>query len=391
MAGKTEISASKVKYDIADLSIACVSGLAIALVALFICIVPLTNILATRDFVAYWASGRQLVHHADPYDSAAMMRIEQGAGLDASYNAGFMRNPPWGLPLAYPLGFFGLRAAAFLWSLVLLACLIVSVLLLWRMHGCPRNPLHWLGFSFAPALLCLMMGQTSLFSLLGYALFLRLHRSRPFLAGASLWLCALKPHLFLPFGAALLAWILISGSYKILAGAAVAMAASCAATSCIDPAAWSGYAQMMRTVGIEKEFIPCLSVVLRLRLSPQTMSLQFLPAALGCAWALVYYLTRRHAWDWTKDGSLVMLVSIFLAPYCWLFDQCLAIPALLQGAYLTRSRLLPALLALASVAIEIELMSKAKIPSMLYFWTAPAWLAWYLCVLGLKRAQAERM
>lgn len=391
MAGKTEISAPKVKYDIADFSIACVSGLAIAFVTLFICIVPLTNILATRDFVTYWASGQQLVHHADPYDSAAMMRIEQGAGLDASYNAGFMRNPPWGLPLAYPLGLFGLRAAAFLWSLVLLACLIVSVLMLWRMHGCPRNPLHWLGFSFAPALLCLMMGQTSLFSLLGYALFLRLHHSRPFLAGASLWLCALKPHLFLPFGVVLLAWILVSGSYKILAGAAAAMAASCAATSCIDPAAWSEYAQMMRTVGIEKEFIPCLSVVLRLRFSPQTMSLQFLPVALGCAWALVYFLTRRHTWDWMKDGSLVMLVSIFLAPYCWLFDQCLAIPALLQGVYLTRSRLLLALLALASVVIEIELMSKVKLPSMLYFWTAPAWLAWYLCVLGLKRAQAERM
>ena len=111
-----------------------------------------------------------------------------------------MRNPPSALLLTLPLGFFGLRAGALLWSLFLLACLVLSVRMLWAMHGRPRNQLHWLGYTFAPALDCLMSGQMSLFVLLGLVLFLRLHRSRPFLAGASLWLCMLKPHLFLPFG-----------------------------------------------------------------------------------------------------------------------------------------------------------------------------------------------
>jgi hypothetical protein len=86
-----------------------------------------------------------------------------------------------------------------------------------------------------------------------------------------------------------------------------------------------------------------------------------------------------------KDGSLLMLVSIFLAPYCWLFDQALAIPALLRGAYLTRSRVLPVILALASLSIQIELLCNIKIPSAIYLWTAPAWLAWYLFACAYAR------
>ncbi len=390
MANSTELSSPRPKYDIADLSIAGVMGLMFAYTILFICVLPLEGKLAGgRDFVVYWATGQQLVHHANPFDEKAMQRIEQGAGLDAKYKVGLMRNPPWAMAIAYPLGFIGLRAGALLWSLILLGCLTGSVLMLWQMHGSPGNNLHWLGFSFAPALLCVSMGQTSLFALLGYVLFLRLYSKHQFLAGLSLWLCALKPHLFLVFGVVLLAWIVLSKSYKILAGAAVAMAASCAAVYCIDPAAWSQYAQMMHTYGIETEPIPCMSILLRLWLSPKAMWLQFLPAALGCVWALGYFLTRRHTWDWMKDGNLLMLISILVAPYCWIIDESLAIPALLQGAYLTRFRTLLVVLALATVVIEAELMSGRPLFSNFYLWTVPTWLTWYLCATRIKRKQAE--
>jgi hypothetical protein len=303
-----------------------------------------------------------------------------------------MRNPPWDLPLALPLGFIGVQAGALLWSLVLLACLLLSVRILWRMHGSSRSCLHWLGVSFAPALLCLLMGQTSLFALLGYVLFLDLHRRRPFLAGASLWLCALKPQLFLPFGVVLLAWILFSRTYKLLAGLAVALAASCAAAFCIAPAAWRDYARMMRTAGIENAHIPCLSVALRFWLSPQTAWLTYLPAALACVWALSCYWPRRHAWDWMKDGSVVMLVSLVTAPYSWVYDDCLAIPALLEGAYSTRSRILLAVLPFGSVVMSAELLFGIKIPTSYFLWTSPVWLAWYLAatrIMGMKAVVAH--
>ncbi len=306
------------------------------------------------------------------------MSVERGAGLPVGYGVLFMRNPPWGLPIAYPLGFVGVRVGALIWSLGLLGLLWGSVRMVWEMSGRPRYLLNFLGLSFAPALVCLIVGQTSLFALMGLVLFLRLHRTRPYLAGVSLWLCALKPHLFLPFAIVLLAWIVVHRSYSILLGAATSMAASCTAAWLMDPGAWANYGRMMRTYGIEREFIPCWSVVLRLWTRPQATWIQYMLPALGCAWALAYFWKRRQSWDWLMDGGLVMVVSILAAPYCWLFDQALVVPALLCGAYVTRSRLLLVLLALASLAIEVGMVLGVKLPSALYLWTAPAWVAWYL-------------
>jgi hypothetical protein len=247
MASETDVPAAKADGDIADFSIVIAGGIALALAAMFVCVVPLAgNIAGARDFVVYWATGQQLAHHANPYDPESMGRIERSAGLAAGYGVLYMRNPPWGLALALPLGFIGLRIGALLWSMVLIACLAASVRMLWLMQGRPRNQLHWLALSFAPALVCLIIGQTSLFALLGLVLFLRLHGTRPFLAGMSLWLCGLKPHLFVPFAVVLLAWIAVSKSFKIFAGASVAMAASCALTDWIDPRAWAEYSQMLR-------------------------------------------------------------------------------------------------------------------------------------------------
>jgi hypothetical protein len=138
---------------------------------------------------------------------------------------------------------------------------------------------------------------------------------------------------------------------------------------------------MMRT-GAVTEQVPCLSVALRVWLSPQTMVLTYLPAVFVCAWALGYFWRRRHAWDWMKDGSVLMLVSLLTAPYSWIYDDCIAIPALLEGAYQTRSRMLLAVLALASILLEVEFFTSIKIYSFFYLWTAPAWLAWYLYATG---------
>jgi hypothetical protein len=390
MAGSAQPLQSRQKPDFAELSIALVSGLALALTALFLCVAPLTGKIAgARDFVVYWATGQQLVHHANPYETEAMGQLERGAGLDPGYGVLYMRNPPWGLPIALPLGLVGVRLGALLWSLMLLGSLLLSVRLLGELHGQPHSLLNWLGYSFAPALMCVIVGQTSLFALLGLALFLRLRARRPFLAGMALWLCTLKPHLFLAFGLVLAVWIVIEKSYRVVLGLAVAMAASVGLTWLIAPSAWAEYEQMIRASGIEKEFIPCLGVALRMWLSPQSTLLQYLPAIAGCVWALVWYWTKRSRWDWKSDGSLLMLVSLVCAPYCWLFDQALAIPALLYGAYITRSRVLLAALALGSVAIEAGLMRGVKLPSPIFVWTAPLWLCWYLLASAMTKGPAS--
>ena len=332
-----------------------------------------------RDFVEYWASGYLLVHHANPYDAHLIRPLEQAQNFPREIPALVMGNPPWSLPLMAPLGFVGAKTAELLWTALSLACLIASVRIVWGLYGSPQTSLNVLGYTFAPALSCLFSGQVSIFVLFGLVLFLRLHRTHRFLAGASFWLCMLKPHLFLPFGVVLLLWVILTRSYRVLAGALLGLFASSMVAMILDPMVWEHYLQMMRTERIDLRLIPCLSVVLRQIVWPHTSAVQFLPAAVGCIWAVSYFRRHRGEWDWLEHGSLLLLVSVLVAPYTWLMDQTVVLPALLYGVYVTRSRNLKAFLALASAVIEIGvLLGLSLLHSYFYLWTSPAWLVWYL-------------
>ncbi len=374
------------KHELSVLLIAVPCALAALFTILFIVSMPFNReLVAKRDFITYWATGQQLVHHANPYDAAAVSRIEKDAGFrgGASY---YMRNAPWALPLALPLGYVGPQVAALPWSLLMLGLLIASARMLWTVFGQAGSRLDWIGYCFPPALFCVILGQTSIFLLLGLALFLRLHKSHPFAAGAALWFCTLKPHLFLPLVLVLLVWIAVSRSYRILLGSLAAFAAGAAITSCIDPAAWSQYAYYMRTSVVTREFTPCLGDVLRDSLNPSAEWLAFVPCMAACVWALAWFWPRRHTWDWLENGNLLMLVSLLVAPFGWIFDQSLAIPAVLFAVSRKPSPIWMFCLALIYLLIDFEIGFHVELHSRAFLWIAPAWIVWYL----FARASARK-
>jgi hypothetical protein len=138
----------------------------------------------------------------------------------------------------------------------------------------------------------------------------------------------------------------------------------------------------MRAERLPLQIIPCVSVMFRLVVNPNANWLQFLPAALGCVWALAYFQRHRDDWDWMEHGSLLMLVSLVVAPYSWCLDQAVLLPALLHALYRNRSRSLVAVLALMSATIAIGNFLGLPLRTLaLYLWTAPAWLGWYLCAM----------
>jgi hypothetical protein len=127
-------------------------------------------------------------------------------------------------------------------------------------------------------------------------------------------------------------------------------------------------------------------VLLRLWVRKDAAWVQYVPSVIGCAWGLVYFWTRRLRWDWLRHGSLLMLVSLVSAPYSWLYDQVVAVPALLRGAFVTRSRSMLATLAFLSALIEVALFGIVWKPATLYLWTlwsGPAWLIWYVYAVSL--------
>jgi hypothetical protein len=391
MAGASIVANPKRTSDIADLAIGVGCGFVLIVTALLLgVLVQKGGLPSSCDFASYWATGQQLAHHANPYDPRVMGDLERTAGY-AGQGSYYMRNPPWALPLVLPLGYVSARVAVLPWSLLMLGLLILSVQLLQPVLGLSGWQLRLLGCAFPPALQCVVVGQTSLFVLLGLVLFLRLHRTRPVWAGAALWLCTLKPHLFLPFGLVLLVWIVRSRRYRILAGAGVAAVVSCVGALWIDPGAFSQYWQWAHSSGISAQPVPCFGVLLRRIIDPGAEWLVFVPAMLAGGWAIGYFWQRRQSWDWVEHGSLLMLVSIVAAPYCFLFDQSLALPAVLYAASRTASRRMLAVLAALYLVIEIVPWFHFGASAFFFswLWQAPAWLGWYVMARRSRQEPAR--
>ena len=367
---------------------------AFGMLAVGVCILAFgttSDVAANRDFIQYWSAGQQLIHHANPSDAAATLRLQHGAGFKDD-KPQITRVPPSALFLALPLGFVGEKAGSVLWSFAILGALMGSIRLIWIEHGRPEGRLHLLGYLFPPSLACLLAGQIGVFILVGVVLFLYFQESKPYWAGAALLLCAPKPHLFLPFGVGLLAWIVARKAYKVLLGAFGAFIASCALTFFFDHAAWSHWIFMTRTAGLDKEFVPTVSMLFRLSINPREMWLQFVPAAVASVWALWYFRTHRKTWSWKREGPLLLAVSITFAPYAWLTDEAALLPAIFTGLYALESAGLSLVPfgCIAGVAL-VEVLAGVTMPSGYYVWTAPAWLAWYLYTVHVTQGPAMKV
>src|ERR1051325_9637091 len=88
-------------------------------------LVLLADTGADRDAIAYWAAGKLLLHGGDPYDPAAVLALEKSVGM-RSDTPNIMRNLPFSLPLAVPLGYLSSRGALIVWSLAIVAAAQVS-------------------------------------------------------------------------------------------------------------------------------------------------------------------------------------------------------------------------------------------------------------------------
>jgi hypothetical protein len=340
--------------------------------------------IGVRDYPEYWAAGQLLVHGGNPYDPEAILHLERLAGATRK-EALVSFSPPFALVWALPLGCFGSRTGAILWTLAIVLSLIASLRILRGMYTATDSRIHLVGYLFAPVLACVMVGQLDLFLLLGLVLFLQLNSSRPFLAGAALLPFSMKPHLLLPFFLVILIWSVVRRNYRVLVGASVALAGASLLVFCVDPRAWSQYLQAMKMLQPTSLFIPALSVMLRVILAPQDVWIQFVPVVLACVWALWFFWTRRNAWDWKDQGLLLILVSILCAPYEWFFDQAIVLPAILASlTFREKSGKSLAPFGLIAIVALFQVMWRVDLAGVYYLWTAPAWLIWYLYAMRSK-------
>ena len=254
---------------------------------------------------------------------------------------------------------------------------MISIRFLRKMMDPTGDRTHLLGYLFPPVLCCVLAGQIGILLLLAFTLFLYLHESHPLLAGAALSFCLAKPHLVALPLLVLLLWSAIRRRFQILVGGAVTLLVSSLLPLYFDGHIWSHYLAGVRGEHIENEFIPVLSCVFRMLIHRNWQMLQFMPLFCGLIWAAVYFWRRRDTWEWIRDGSFLMAVGVMVAPYAWVTDECLALPAVLFGVYAldrTGRSIIPfVVLIMAGLA---EVFFGVPPVSGFYLWTAPAWVAW---------------
>lgn len=322
--------------------------------------------------MCYWAAGHQLVRFRNPYDPFTILALERI--LHWGGGARFMHNMPPALFLALPLGFMRESAAMWVWMGMSLAALICAVQMLVR----KGSNLHLFAYFFAPAVGCLAMGQMATFVLLGLVVFLRFHKTYPWIAGIGLFLCLLKPLLLIPFGAVFILWSITHREYRIPLTAVALFIMSNIFVMLFDPFVWHQYFVMLHQA-VPNLVMPTLSGLVRILIDRNIYGLMYIPATIASVWAVWYFLKNREGWDWNRHGLLVLLVSVWVAPYVWFMDETVLIPAVLAGLYYAsenRRSIIPYIV-VATVALA-EIFTGQDFGLWGYIWTPVAWLVWYL-------------
>lgn len=282
----------------------------------------------TNDFVEYWAAGSLNLAGDNPYDPGAMLEVEQAVGY-AGDRVVMMFNPPLVLTVVMPFGALPYRIAARLWLALLGAALIWSCTILWDLSGGDTRR-RWLVYAcciwFVPTLLSLILGQISILSLLGLALFMRFLRDgRMLAAGMTTVLLAIKPHLLYLVGFAIIVWWSRSRDKRFLSGVVLAGAVSCLVPVVFNPHVYAEYLQLDRWELLRDYSSSTLGAALRLVSGEiDRFRLQFIPMIPGVAYLAARLWSKRlEAWDWEREMPMLVAVSVATAAYGWVFDQVL--------------------------------------------------------------------
>jgi len=292
--------------------------------------------------------------------------------------------------MVLPLGMLDAYWGWVLWVTMLLASLILSIRISWKMYGdgAIRPPTVFLlaGYLFAPVPACLVAGQLGLVLAAGIVLFFVIVERHPLLAGAVLLIPFAKPHLFSLLWPILAIWITTRRKWLLAVGFALAFSSAVAIALAFDPAVFWHYREMLRQASIQNEFIPAVSGVVRLIFFRRFFWAQFLPTAAGLLWSGYYYWKNRDTWSWKENGPALLVVSVLTTPYAWMTDESILLPAILQAVlwvYRRKSTLRLgsqlAVFAFASLDGLLLLILRAKIPfsTGIYFWSSLLWAAWY--------------
>lgn len=352
-------------------------------------VAPVANPPMLVDFIEYWASARLLLTGQNPYSLPQLLSLQQTVGWTATFPH-IMWNPPWTLTFLIPFGWFNFSTARLLWLGLLSVITLFCARHLWTLYGGPKSRyrIAWImTFTFAPTIFALLLQQIATLTLLGVVGFLHFEKQKWHkMAGASLVLVALKPHLYFIFWLVLFLWIIDRRRWDVFFGFAIGILLTSTVPTAFNHRLFYEFVQLYFTAPFPTPFdqeTPTLARALRHLVNIDNPLPQFLPACIGILWSGWHWKKYKNEWNWIQQVPFLLLVSVTTNFFAWSADQVILLPALLQGIRWSRdagfraTAILPVTLYIIT-ELAILLVKVFTPYDFWYFWLSLVWCFIYL-------------
>jgi len=353
----------------------------ILLLAVVVLLFPITlpSGAGDMDLQAYWGSAYLFAHGQDFSNSNALGDVQRTLAnrtrLDTQYAWFF----PTGNVILLPLTFIPFTRAVYYWLILNVLAFFYSTILLWEQ----ADERIWIPliavFSFALTLISLIFGQISSLEVLGLALFLMLSKSRkPYLAGASLVLTTVKPHLVILTLPILFLDMLRKKELKTLTGFLIALGFCFIVLFAFYPpwlqSFWTVFTSGMRTV----RETPTINGILVLLGEYTIGKLIWLVVLLA---GMVWWL-RGQNWDRRIFIDISVTVGLIVSPIGWSYDQVMLIfPILTLLAWVVTDKLPKQA---SRIVVAVLIIGNIAAYYLRTFTPSDVWFFWVpMVVLGL--------
>lgn len=332
------------------------------------------------DFQAYWSSAYLFANGMDFSDSDLIGEVERSQTNWDKPGTLYAWYSPIGNVILLPFTLIPFPQAVYYWLILNIVVLFYSALLVWG----EADSRKWIPilavFSFSMTVISLVFGQINTLEVLGLALFLYFIRSdRQYLAGGSLVLTTIKPHLVLITLPILLLDLLRKKEWKALTGFLLALSFCILVLFAFYPpwlqSFWTVVTSGMSTV----RETPNINGLLVLAGEYSLGKLIWLLALPG---AVIWWLKDGQNWDRRTFIDLSVTLGLILTPIGWSYDQVMLIfPVLTLLSWVVRGKL-----PRQSSKIIVATLIAANLAAYLLriFTPSDVWFFWVpLVVLGL--------
>jgi len=271
------------------------------------------------DLQAYWSSAYLFAHEQDFSDPALLGKIQHTLTTRTDPETLYSWFSPIGNVVLLPFTLIPFTKAVYYWLILNIIILFYSTMLIWD-NAESRAWIPLLAvFSFSMTVVSLVFGQINFMEVLGLALFLSLNKkSKPYLAGASLVLTTIKPHLVILTLPILVLDLLRKKEWKVLAGFGLALT-FCFIILFVFYPPWIQSFLTVITSGMSTvRETPTVNGLLVLLDENRIGKLIWLIALFV---GIIWWFIRGQNWDRRTFIDLSLAVGLIVSPIGWSYDQ----------------------------------------------------------------------